>query len=57
MNDHAIAAGTTGGTLLAIWGITANAIIATIVLAAIGAAVSFGVSLLLKELVKYLRKK
>lgn len=55
MNDNAIAAGTTGGTLLAFFGVTTNAVIATVILAAIGAAISFMVSLALKELVKFIK--
>lgn len=57
MSDHTTVAGTAGGTLLSIWAIPTQTIVATIALAAIGAIVSFGVSLLLKELVKYFKKK
>ncbi len=55
--DNTTKAGTAGGTLLTIFGNINNSdIIKTALLAAIGAVVSFGVTLLLKFLVKRLRK-
>ncbi|MEQ9230232.1 MAG: hypothetical protein RIF46_06080 [Cyclobacteriaceae bacterium] len=62
MNDQHMAggtkAGTVGGTLLAIAvNIDASDIFRTIILASVGAIVSFGISVLLKWLVKAMRKK
>ena len=49
--------GTAGGTLMIILAnITTGDIVKTIVLAALGAAVSFGVSVLLKRLVKWWKR-
>lgn len=50
-------AGTVGGTLLTVfYNIRSEDVIKTIVLAGVGAVVSFVVSLLLKRIVKYFRK-
>lgn len=55
--DNTTKAGTAGGTLLTIFAnITSEDIIKTIILAAIGAVVSFGVTLSLKLLIKRLKK-
>jgi hypothetical protein len=55
--DNTTKAGTAGGTLLSIFAnINSGDIIKTGVLAAIGAVVSFSVTLLLKHLVKRLKK-
>ena len=49
--------GTVGGTLLAILGnISSEDLIKTVILAAIGAVVSFSVTLLLKFLIKRIKK-
>lgn len=51
-------AGTIGGTLFTLFiNLKTSEVLKTIVLAAIGAIVSFGVSILLKFLVKCLRNK
>ena len=51
-------AGTAGGTLLILFiNLSSAEIWKTVVLAAIGAVVSFGVSLLLKIIVQRIRKK
>lgn len=55
--DHTTKAGTAGGTLLTIFAnITSEDVIKTIILAAIGAAVSFTVTIFLKALIKRLKK-
>lgn len=55
--DNTTKAGTTGGTLLTIFAnISSEDVIKTIILAAIGAAVSFTVTILLKALIKRLKK-
>ena len=55
--DNTTKRGTVGGTLLTIFGnINSSDIIKTAILAAIGAVVSFGVTLLLKLLVKKIKK-
>ena len=55
--DTTAKAGTAGGTLLTILvNISSDDIIKTIILATIGAAVSFGVTLLLKLLIKRYKK-
>ena len=55
--DNNTKAGTAGGTLLTIFAnINSGDLIKTGVLAAVGAAVSFGVTLLLKILIKRLKK-
>ncbi len=55
--DKTTKAGTAGGTLLTIFGnISSQDIIKTIVLAAVGAVVSFSVTVLLKVLIKRFRK-
>ncbi len=55
--DNTTKAGTAGGTLLTILAnISCNDIIKTAILAGVGAAVSFGVTLLLKLLVKRHKK-
>jgi ABC-type sulfate transport system permease component len=57
MFDKTTKAGTAGGTLLSIFAnINSEDLAKTAVLAAIGAVVSFGVTLLLKLLVKRLKK-
>ena len=48
--QNSTAAGTIGGTLLTVVAIPASTIITTMVIAAIGATVSFFVSLILKKL-------
>lgn len=55
--DNTTKAGTAGGTLLTIFAnITSEDVIKTIILAAIGAAVSFTVTIFLKALIKRLKK-
>lgn len=55
--DNTTKAGTAGGTLLTIFAnISSEDIIKTIILAAVGAAVSFGVTIVLKKIVKRLKK-
>ena len=55
--DNTTKAGTAGGTLLTIFAnISSEDIIKTIILAAVGAAVSFGVTIFLKVIVKRLKK-
>ena len=55
--DNTTKAGTAGGTLLTIFGnIHSQDIIKTIVLAAVGALVSFSVTVLLKSIIKHFRK-
>ena len=55
--DSGVKSGTAGGTLLTLWiNIQQEDLLKTALLAAIGAAVSFSVSLLLKWLVKRLRR-
>ena len=54
--DNTTKAGTAGGTLLTILAnITCEDIIKTVILAAVGAVVSFGVTILCKLLVKRLK--
>jgi len=48
--DNSTAAGTIGGTILSVVAIPSNTIITTIAIAAIGATVSFFVSLILKKI-------
>ena len=55
--DSGVKSGTAGGTLLTLWiNIQQEDLLKTALLAAIGAAVSFSVSLFLKWLVKRLRR-
>jgi ABC-type sulfate transport system permease component len=55
--DNTTKAGTAGGTLLTIFAnISSEDLLKTIALAAIGAAVSFAVTLLLKLLIKRFKK-
>jgi len=55
--DNTTKRGTAGGTLLTILGnISSEDLIKTAILAAIGAVVSFGVTVLLKLLVKQMKK-
>jgi mannitol-specific phosphotransferase system IIBC component len=55
--DNTTKAGTAGGTLLTIFAnITSEDVLKTIILAAIGAAVSFTVTIFLKALIKRLKK-
>jgi len=57
MFDKTTKAGTAGGTLLSIFAnINSEDLIKTAVLAAVGAVVSFAVTLLLKLLVKRIKK-
>lgn len=60
MNQHfdtTTTAGTAGGTLLTIFGnISSEDIFKTIILAAIGAVISFGVTIFLKTLIKRFKK-
>jgi hypothetical protein len=57
MFDNTTKAGTAGGTLLSIFAnINSGDVLKTAILAAIGAVVSFGVTLLLKVLVKRIKK-
>lgn len=57
MFDNTTKRGTAGGTLLTILGnISSEDILKTIVLAAVGAVVSFAVTLLLKIVVKRMKK-
>ena len=56
-NDNGTKAGTVSGTLLTIfYNIHSADIVKTIILAAIGASVSCGVSLLLKMIMRKIRK-
>ena len=48
--DNSTAAGTIGGTILSVVAIPSNTIITTMAIAAIGATVSFFVSLILKKI-------
>lgn len=55
-NHHGTAAGTAGGTLLSVFAtIQSGDVTKTVILAALGAVVSFGVSLGLKWVAKKLR--
>lgn len=55
--DNTTKAGTAGGTLLTIFAnISSEDVIKTIILAGIGAAVSFTVTIFLKALIKRLKK-
>ena len=55
--DNTTKAGTAGGTLLTIFGnISSQDIIKTIVLAGIGAVVSFCITIVLKAIIKRLKK-
>lgn len=55
--DNSTKAGTVGGTLLTILvNINSADLLKTVILAALGAVVSFGVTLLLKVLIKRFRK-
>lgn len=55
--DNTTKAGTAGGTLLTIFGnISSQDIIKTIVLAGIGAVVSFSITVVLKSIIKRLKK-
>ena len=56
MTNHT-AAGTIGGTILSVVAIPTQTIFTTIVVAIIGATVSFLTSLVLKELYKHITKK
>lgn len=56
-NNTGTRAGTIGGTLLTVfYNIRSEDVVKTIVLAGVGAVVSFVVSLLLKALLKYFKK-
>ena len=55
-NDSTVI-GTAGGTLLAVFSIPTSTIVATVVLAIIGATTSFVVSILLKEVYLYFKNK
>jgi len=55
-NDSTVI-GTAGGTLLAVFSIPTSTIVATVILAIIGATTSFVVSLLLKEVYLYFKNK
>ena len=55
--DNTTKAGTAGGTLLTIFGnISSQDIIKTVVLAGIGAVVSFTITITLKSIIKKLKK-
>lgn len=55
-NNNGTVAGTVGGTLLTIFAnVDAGDIVKTAILAAVGAVVSFGVSLLLKKIVQLIK--
>jgi mannitol-specific phosphotransferase system IIBC component len=55
--DNTTKAGTAGGTLLTIFGnISSQDIMKTIVLAGVGAVVSFCITVLLKSIIKRLKK-
>ncbi len=55
--DNTTKAGTAGGTLLTIFGnIHSQDIIKTVILAAVGAAVSFSVTIFLKFIIKHFKK-
>lgn len=55
--DHTTKAGTVGGTLLTVFAnISGEDVCKTIVLAALGAIVSFGVTIFLKAMIKRLKK-
>jgi hypothetical protein len=58
MNEQSFSttAGTAGGTLTVLLTISTADMMRTVILAALGATVSFGVSFLLKKLVKWWRK-
>ena len=57
--DHSTSttAGTIGGTILSVIAIPSTTIITTIVVACIGATVSFFMSIILKKLWNYINKK
>lgn len=56
-NNNGTAIGTIGGTLLSIFAnVNTGDVVKTIVLATVGAVVSFGVSLLLKKIVQVIRR-
>ena len=56
-NNNGTILGTIGGTLLSVFAnVHAGDIVKTIVLATVGALVSFGVSLLLKKAVRFISK-
>ena len=55
--DNNAKAGTAGGTLLTIFGnISSEDILKTIILAMIGAVVSFSVTMFLKRIIKHFKK-
>jgi hypothetical protein len=55
--DNTTKAGTAGGTLLTIFGnISSQDILKTVVLAAVGATVSFSVTVMLKSIIKHFKK-
>jgi len=56
MFDKTTKAGTAAGTLLTIFGISSEDLVKTAILAAVGAVVSFGVTLLCKRLIKRHKK-
>lgn len=57
MFDNTTKRGTAGGTLLTILGnISSEDVLKTIILAAVGAVVSFAVTFLLKKLLKRIKK-
>lgn len=57
MFDNTTRRGTAGGTILSILGnISSDDIIKTAILAAVGAVVSFGVTLLCKYIIKRIKK-
>ena len=55
-NDSTVI-GTAGGTLLAVFSIPTSTIVATVILAIIGATTSFVISILLKEVYLYFKNK
>ncbi len=56
--DHSTRAGTIGGTLLVvIIQLNAEELVKTAVLAAIGASVSFGVTVVCKRVVRWVKRK
>ncbi|MFL5809838.1 MAG: hypothetical protein ACJ749_09975 [Flavisolibacter sp.] len=58
MNDQTgMRMGTAGGTLTVLFGISTADMIRTVILAVLGAVVSFGVSLLLKKIVRWWKNR
>jgi hypothetical protein len=55
--DNTTKAGTAGGTLLTVFGnISSQDILKTVVLAAVGAVVSFGVTVFLKSIINHFKR-